>query len=153
MTSQTFDSVQLDGAGYGSWDYPLESLSETWEEILLPNAVRPVFPIRTTSCRRGYVATWLVEDGKLFLVGVAQEDNPFGKPEAADMLAVFGAERVFATWYTGQLRCPDGKYVPEKSSMYSPYYERWRVLSFENGTRTNDKLVVQESVFANDEQP
>jgi len=147
MTSQAYDRVLIEDRTYGSRNYPLESLSPTWEEILLPCATRPIFPIRTTSCRRGYVATWLVEDRKLFLVEVAQECNPLGKTEAANMLASFGVERVPASWYTGYLHCPAGKYLPEKSKIYSPYYEQWRVLSFVNGILVEDNLLKQELVF------
>ncbi len=145
MTSQTHDNVQIDGTRYGTIDYPLEQVSQDWHEITLNALPRPQIVEFSTSCRRGYVADWGIEDGKLFLL--AAHNEPYMPPNSIDMLAVFGTERVFAEWFTGQIRCPASKMDRSKSSLYIPYYPAWRVFSFNNGVLTADETVSQENLF------
>lgn len=63
---------------------------------------RPDF-LRNGDGSRGYVAGWTVEDGWLFLTGLHaawQDATPVGLQQ----LFPFGGKKVFAAWFTGQLR-------------------------------------------------
>jgi hypothetical protein len=57
-----------------------------------------------TGCWRGYVATWEIEDARLYLKAI---DGPMaGVPPEWRMTTT---ERVPATWFTGLLRAPVGR--------------------------------------------
>jgi len=62
---------------------------------------RPGFEWSDTSLGRGYQATWLVEDGRLFLVGIEGTAN--GRPVTLGDIDPAWRERVFAAWFTGVL--------------------------------------------------
>ncbi len=63
---------------------------------------RPSF-LRCSDHSRGYAANWLVEDGWLYLTGLAgvwSDATPLGMRQ----LFPVGGRKVFAAWFTGQLR-------------------------------------------------
>lgn len=66
----------------------------------------------STANYRGYGATWSIEDNKLYLTGFQARDVIDGNVNIQD---VFGTDRLFAFWYSGELREPIGK------AMYGMY--------------------------------
>lgn len=60
----------------------------------------PVFDLRTPSCERGYIGSWRISDGVLWLIGLyAWRDG-----EMTRLPDLFGGKReVVADWFTGPL--------------------------------------------------
>lgn len=99
MTAQIGDRIVIDGKPYrlgcepGLAAHP-RIIERTPEEAYASN------PRTTaTSCRRGYIAEWLIEDGRLYLTGIA------GRFRLAD-----GAP-LFADWVNRTLTVPTGQIV------------------------------------------
>lgn len=83
-------------------------LTEPLSDYFARIGSRPRFLCRVTSLLRGYLGTWETADERLYLRaprGVFEDDTPFS-------VATFFPEhpdRVFADWYSGTLRIPQGK--------------------------------------------
>lgn len=88
-----------------------------------------VFEPTSSACHRGYVGTWEIKDGRLFLLKIlversAAKDRKLQHPVKEDVLSVIfpGKEAPLpAVWYSGVLRIPAGEWV--QSGFYDPLYE------------------------------
>lgn len=95
-----------------------------------------------TALWRGYVGTWEVADGRLYLVGLSG-DFEDGTPVSLGAVFPGYPERVFAHWYSGTVRIPEGKLLRYVHMGFASNYERDVFLAFRNGilvsmqTRTN----------------
>lgn len=103
---------------------------------------RPDFEPPHTACERGYRGIWEICDNKLFLIDLGNADLHFahGGPKLWDgtkvtLSSLFpnSGEKVFADWYTGQLRCPQGKRVIYVHFGHESKYERDFLIRIENG--------------------
>ena len=102
----------------------------------------PDFAEMNTACWRGYVGEWEVLDGRLYLIGL---DAYLASGEETNIETIFPGfpERVFAHWYSGRIRIPEGKLLDYVHMGYASVYERDVFLDFEKGvlvgktTRTN----------------
>lgn len=83
----------------------------------------------TTSCWRRYIGTWKIKGGKFYLVGL------WGKYRLTD------GEPVFADWFTGVLRIPQGKVIHEVYVAYGSFYEEELYLKVEKGVVVKSRLV------------
>jgi len=93
---------------------------------------RPDFRHSTTACWRGYVGTWEVLEGRLYLIALTGWLNG---GEQATIETVFPSyrERVFAHWVTGTVRLPQGKLLEYVHLGYASTYERDLLLQFKKG--------------------
>lgn len=95
-----------------------------------------------TALWRGYVGTWEIANDHLYLVGLSGdlEDG-----SVANLATVFPdyPDRVFAHWYSGTIRIPEGKLIEYVHMGFASRYERDVFLRFRSGvlisieTRTN----------------
>lgn len=74
-----------------------------------------------TACWRGYVATWEIRDGHLYLVAI---QGRYGFREGEPLLA---------EWFTGELRVPRGKMVFYVHMGFGSRYERELFIQIEKG--------------------
>lgn len=105
---------------------------------------RPAFYAASTACWRGYVATWEIRDGVLHLVGL---DGTVATPQGFAPITLaeafpWAGETIAATWYSGEVRCPEGRLRCYVHHAFASEYERERVLYFENGRLLSEHLVV-----------
>lgn len=85
MSAQTPDVLRRRGVAREFCARPLEGYLAR-----LPRARRPRFVVRSRACWRGYVATWAIEDGRLWLAGVeGLRDGPDGETRPASLAACF----------------------------------------------------------------
>jgi hypothetical protein len=117
VTVQRPDRILLDGEPYDLLAEPLEDLFRQRE------ARPPLVPLHTAAWR-GYVASWAVRDGHLYLTdvdGLVADPPPPGGPPGRwwdGPTRAFGLEDLFepplpaggieATWVSGTLRCRQG---------------------------------------------
>jgi hypothetical protein len=123
MTGQAADSIVIDGFSHTMLTFPLEIYRAEHRPDMVFFQASP-----NTACWRGYQAEWKIDDGKLFLLNVdgyvsykgrnpnieAKEDIRWGRLHPglfqekvpATLFELFGSEadRVPATWFSGELR-------------------------------------------------
>ncbi len=88
-------------------------------------------------CWRGYIASWAVDNKKLFLVGFKGWILDY---QQVGMDYIFpGDDVVFAHWYTGEIRMQLGKMVAYIHGGYDSTYEGYRSLTFEKGVLISEK--------------
>ena len=67
----------------------------------------------STGCIRGYNTYWELKNDSLFLLKITSCKSEVCVLSEVNLLKMFGTPIVFATWYTGTLEIPRGKYVAD----------------------------------------
>jgi hypothetical protein len=133
MAAQIPDKIVLNGAAEELYSNPLE---QYWVRM---DKKRPSFdPL--PNCRRGYVATWEINGGELFLRSVdgnyERSTLFFGKESARFSMKVLFTKSfgrlVKATWYSGKLRIPQGKMTTWDED-YGSRFEQEIIITVEKG--------------------
>jgi len=92
----------------------------------------PKFKSTCTALWRGYVGSWEIIDKRLYLVKLkgALKDGT-----VASLETVFPGfpERVFAHWYCGTIRIPEGKILEYKHMGFGSTYEKDLLIEIEQG--------------------
>jgi hypothetical protein len=138
-TPQAPDKLIYEGQVYDLFSNPLESYYENGKN-------RPSFFINpdptqiSSGLWRGYITTWKIERGALYLVEINSWicDEPQNvKCRRADLKELFGAKyrdgRVKADWYSGELKLPLGEMLRSVWSGYSSIYEKEIILKVQSG--------------------
>ncbi len=97
------------------------------------------FEVSSTALWRGYVGTWEILAGRLYLISL----NGKLKNGTAATVATFfpnNPERVFAHWYSGALRLPRGKLLKYVHGDYRSVYEEDAFLSLDKGVVTHTEV-------------
>lgn len=152
MTAQQPDEITVEGevkmglcslASDGTCSLPLDS----WFDL---NGSKPPKDEEywNTSNSRGYVASWKVEDNKLFLVNVQSarfyENGEHSHPDDNySMAKLFPGEDTprLASWFTGELRVPEGEMLEYVHAGFISQYERDLFIEVEKGQVVNRRLV------------
>jgi hypothetical protein len=92
----------------------------------------PEFEITCTALWRGYVGSWDIVDDRLYLIKINGSYKDGSPVTLASLFPEF-PERVFAHWYSGELRIPEGKLLDYVHQGYGSTYERDIFLQVENG--------------------
>lgn len=130
MTSQRRDRLIYKGEEYGIATEPLQP-------YLLKHNVK--FISSDTSCWRGYVGSWMVEDNKLYLIDLeanicTDRKISFRTYTKVGLDYLFhDQEKVFANWFSGVIRIPHGKMMRYVHQGYASLYEKELYLRFESG--------------------
>lgn len=128
MTTQQGDNLIHEGENYQVKPFPLEWLDGSWHSIGSGDAQESRFKFRSTGCWRGYIATWIIEGDQLCLVAFDARDLDGNQLTISD---VFGVEKMFAQWFSGELNSPLGNQI---YGMFDPIYEQDNVWVFDKGT-------------------
>jgi len=130
MTAQMCDKIILEDQEYLLYCEPLEAF---WDKF----NPKPDFEPLHTACWRGYLASWTVQNDRLFLTGIETENANL------DLVKVFSGKKtpIFADWFSGQLRIPKGEMTQYIHMGYESKYESDLYLFVENGTIVNDEFV------------
>lgn len=115
MTAQFSECLRHQGAEHAMAANPLE-------DYFVLVGERPAFQATSTALWRGYMGTWEIREGRLYLIGLEGELTD-GSP--ATLATVFPAfpDRVFAHWFNGCLRLPRGKRLKYVHQGYNSIYE------------------------------
>lgn len=103
--------------------------------------------IRSTGNWRGYIATWEIEDSKLYLKKVdawlcKETKESCKRVELADLFpGKVAGGRVAAEWFTGDLRVPDGKLLQYVHMGYASTYERDLIFDVKGGKVSEPKVI------------
>ena len=85
-----------------------------------------------TACYRGYVATWEIENEKLYLIKVQDWEQQQECP-LKDLFPESKKKKVLAIWFSGTIRIPDNY---TSWSGYGPTYEKQITIHVDNGIVT-----------------
>lgn len=103
MTAQCPDTIHFEGKPCELYDLPLDAYFEQ-------TGIDPRFQSPHTGLWRGYIATWEIHDDRLYLIALKSQLPDGRNGKLRDLFPAF-PKRVFAHWYHGELRMPQGKEV------------------------------------------
>ena len=137
MTAQTPEKLTYNGEQYAMCTEPLG-------EFVAMGGKLPEFVWPHTACWRGYIGEWEITEDRLYLVGL---EGALTDGTKANIESVFPgySDRVFAHWYSGTIRLPQGELLDYVHGGYLSTYERDLLLTFEKGvlvgteTRKNNR--------------
>lgn len=134
-TAQFPDTLFIDGKGLSLFTQPLAALEsaepKTWQAL---QRRRPAHDC--SAAWFGFTAQWRIEEDQLLLVAITA-DPCSDRPRLVDLKRVFGRKRgatpVFAEWFTGVLRVPQGQLVEYIHAGFASRYERYLLLQIDGG--------------------
>ena len=134
MTAQVSETLWYDDKEHAMCSEPLSDYFDL-------SGKRPKFAEMDTSCWRGYVGEWEIRDDRLYLIGL---EGHFVNGEEAKLESIFPGfpDRVFAHWYSGTIRIPEGKLLDYVHMGYESVYERDVFLTFEKGVLVDKRIRV-----------
>lgn len=109
------------------------------------NDIKFVSP--STACWRGYYGQWEIKNNKLFLVELKAYLEGY-REVGLDYLFP-RQNKVFANWFSGEIRIPQGEMLDYVHMGYASLYERDLILVFENGLLTNEYVIDNEEEYQN----
>ena len=131
MTTQAGEILSYNGEKTTIATEPLKPYLETRSDIN--------FIFKSTALVRGYIGTWKIKNKKLYLVSLIGfiENN-----EKVDLNCLFpNKKEVFADWFSGQIKIPDGNLLKKINLGYASVFERDRVLNFNKGIWITDDTI------------
>lgn len=125
MTAQIGEKLIYDG-------HEVSMCSEPLGDYFAFGGHHPEFEFTCTALWRGYVGTWEIVSDRLYIVSLT---GTLKNGTEATLETVFPdyPDRVFAHWYSGTLRIPEGKQLEYVHMGYASTYERDRFLKIEKG--------------------
>ena len=142
MTHQVAETLTYNKAQYSIvWDgmgdpFPLASyLRVTGKDVILNRASI------SSACHRGYIGEWEIKRGCLYLTGITGELENDKELELKDLFPK-SKKNVFASWFTGEIRCGVGK--PKRigvSPLQIEQYEKYLSFMFLSGRLVSGKFV------------
>jgi len=128
-TGQAADFLILKTDTFYLFSNPLEPYLE-YKNVRTINGVE--LNGTSTSCWRGYIATWEIRNDSLFLTKIVREEES-GKFQTFNLKEEFGSDKVFAEWFTGTLYSPRGERLQYIHMGYSSIYEKEEYYKIWNG--------------------
>ena len=130
MTAQVSEELLYGGRSISLFSEPLAL-------YLKQNQIQFVSP--HTANWRGYIGTWEIIEAegaeRLYLVSIAAHKDYETILELPDLFP--GFDKVFAHWFSGELRCPQGDLVEYVHMGYASTYEYELFLEFKQGVLVN----------------
>jgi hypothetical protein len=124
------------------------------ETYFVSAGIKSPFKWQETCCWRGYVGTWEIENDRLYLDSV-EGRTAHGTPIGLTHLFPGKGERVFAHWYSGEIRCPAGKLLEARivGWPWPNLYERDRFFTIKEGVVTGQRIVTNDLPKNTDDVP
>ena len=101
--------------------------------------IEPRFEVNCTALWRGYVGEWSVIEGRLYLIGITGT-LAGDKPASLETFFPGFPDRVFAHWYSGQVRLPMGQQLEYVHGGYASTYEQDLLIDFDQGVVSQTTL-------------
>lgn len=125
MTAQIPERLHYQGEDLAMCTTPLR-------DYFTMGGKNPGFEFTCTALWRGYVGSWEIVVDRLYLVGLSGTLEDGTEATLASIFPGF-PDRVFAHWYTGTIRIPQGKMLEYVHMGYGSSYERDLLLEIERG--------------------
>ena len=146
MTAQIAEKLRYQGEDVAMCTNPLS-------DYFAMGGTNPRFESNCTALWRGYVGSWEIVDDRLYLIGL---NGTLEDGTQASLATIFPGfpDRVFAHWYSGTIRLPQGKQLEYVHMGYGSTFERDLFLDVERGvvvaTRVQHNRLVRNSSFPAD---
>ena len=101
------------------------------------------FVASSSALWRGYVGTWAIEEGRLYLIkisGTAEVNDEIQDVGLVDLFPQY-PNGVFAHWFSGELRCPQGGLLKYVHGGYGSVYEEDLFIDVLKGVVTGERTV------------
>lgn len=128
MTAQFPESLIYEGQTLSMCSTPLSDYFRLTRRY-------PKFAMDCTALWRGYIGSWEVVDKRLYLVGISATYED-GQPVALASIFPGYSDRVFAHWFNGRIRIPQGKLLAYQHMGFGSQYERDLLIDFDRGVAT-----------------
>ncbi|CAG1020056.1 hypothetical protein DOJK_00048 [Patescibacteria group bacterium] len=139
-TAQFPDLLIYEGETVGIFTNPLEMYFD--EKHPRPDEL---FKFSCTANWRGYLATWEIKEGVLYLVKLVDGSCGENAPEIPlSKLFPNQTAPIKATWFSGELKIPQGKQLQYVHMGYGSIYEKELHLTIKNGKLVN-KITIDNS--------
>ena len=101
------------------------------------------FRHQSSACWRGYFGTWELRDKNLFIIALkstlVDRDNV---DDWLDLSYLFPCKNeVFADWFSGEIRIPQGKMIQYVHLGYKSIFEKDLILNFKKGVLIDEKVI------------
>jgi len=125
MTAQISERLIFEGQQVALLSNPLN-------DYFALGGINPGFESTSTALWRGYVGAWEISNDRLYLIGLR---GTLESGDDASLESVFPGfkDRVFAHWFSGRMRIPQGKRLEYVHMGYASTYERDVLLTLQNG--------------------
>lgn len=132
MTAQTAEKLQYNGNQMSMCSNPLSG-------YFTFAGINPDFRSNSTALWRGYIGTWEIQGERLYLIKL---DGTLKDGKDATLATFFPdfPDRVFAHWFSGRIRLPQGKILKYVHMGYGSIYERDLFLVIEKGVIKDTKM-------------
>jgi hypothetical protein len=105
----------------------------------------------STACWRGYTSSWLIENEKLYLTDFKGRSKSQGE---VDMNYLFpGQTKVFANWFKGEIRLPQGPMLEYVHMGYGSVYLEDLFIKIEKGIVVGERMVDNSEEFLRTHKP
>lgn len=150
MTAQFREILHYEGKTYHLATEPLKPLLEIIGDDLYKSSGGEKTSesdelMRSTACWRGYVGEWEIKNDKLYMIGIK------GYPDVNKVFTMEhlfpGQEKVFARWFSGEIRIPHGKLLHYEHMGYMSIYEKELFLEFKDGVLFSKREVDNTKTF------
>ncbi|WP_144731151.1 MULTISPECIES: hypothetical protein [Comamonadaceae] len=125
MTAQIAERLKFKGEEVAMCTNPLS-------DYFAMGGFNPRFESNCTALWRGYVGNWEIVNDRLYLIGLNGTLEDGTEASLATIFPDF-PERVFAHWYSGTIRIPQGKQLEYVHMGYGSTFERDLFLDVERG--------------------
>ena len=125
MTAQIVEKLRYQSEDVAMCTNPLS-------DYFAMGGTNPRFESNCTALWRGYVGSWEIVDDRLYLICL---NGTLEDGTQASLETIFPGypDRVFAHWYSGTIRLPQGKQLEYVHMGYSSTFERDLFLNVERG--------------------
>jgi len=138
MTAQVMEKLIFNGKEVYMASEPLACYLSNLKE-------KPHFFPFLSACWRGYIGTWEIKDDKLYLIGVESNGAILKnkqEPWRTGVDYIFpNQHEVFAEWFTGVVRIPQGDMLDYVHGGYESTFESDLFLEFKNGKLIGQRIV------------
>lgn len=125
MTAQLEEILHYNG------EY-LSMCTEPLSAYFAMGGIDPGFEPSSTALWRGYVGSWDIVNDRLYLVGICGTLKGGGEASVSTMFPDF-PDRVFAHWYSGTIRIPNGNKLESVHMGYEGINEQDLLLDMKRG--------------------
>lgn len=132
MTAQIAEKLRYQGKD-------VAMLTEPLSDYFAISGFNPRFVVKSTALWRGYVGRWELVDDRLYLVELNGTLVDGTEASVATLFPDF-PDRVFAHWYSGTIRIPQGKRLKYVHGGYGSIFERDLLLEVERGVVKNTRV-------------
>jgi len=129
MTAQIKEILLYKGNKVGMATEPLNPYLKNRKDIN--------FESQSTGCWRGYLGFWELRDKNLFIVKLIVT-----KDKQVDLNYLFpGQNEVFADWFSGEIRIPQGEMLKYVHMGYQSIFEKDLFLKFKKGVLIDERVI------------